>query len=626
MSESTRLELPQAAVRFAGDSGDGMQLTGTQFANEAAWAGNDLSTLPNFPAEIRAPAGTLFGVSSFQIQFGSETVHTPGDRVDVLIAMNPAALKVNLQDLKLGGILLVNTNAFTKQNLQKAGYEKSPLDDKRLDERYRFLKVNVTDLTRGAVKSTGLAFRAADRCKNFFCLGIVSFLFARPIGVTVEWLKTKFGQKPKILEANTLAIKSGHAYAETMEWSGDIYDVAPATLSPGRYRQMTGNKALALGLAAAAHMAGRPMVYGAYPITPASDVLHELAVHKNFKVRTFQAEDEIAAMGAVVGAAFGGAIAVTGTSGPGLALKSEALGLAVITELPLVVLNVQRGGPSTGLPTRTEQSDLLQAMYGRNGDCPMIVLAPQTPGDCFFVAYEAVRLSIKYMTPVLVLSDGYIANGAEPWKIPLVKDLKPIEVRYAPPREATDPAFLPYARNEKTLARPWAIPGTKGLEHRIGGLEKENLTGNVCYDPDNHDLMIRLREDKVSRVTADIPPLEIIGDDEGDLLIIGWGSTYGAIRASTEKARSDGFKVSATHIRYLNPFPPDLGPLMARFKKILIPEINRGQLLKMIRAEFVVDAAGLNRVRGMPLSTTDIRSAIDQLLAKTMADKKEVLS
>ncbi|MHC4830139.1 MAG: 2-oxoacid:acceptor oxidoreductase subunit alpha, partial [Planctomycetota bacterium] len=465
-----RGQLARAVVRFAGDSGDGMQLTGSQFANEVAWAGNDLATLPNFPAEIRAPAGTLFGVSSFQIQFGSQSVYTPGDTVDCLVTMNPAAFKVHLPDLKPNGILLVNSYEFNKKNLLRAGFESNPLEaDPNLRDRYRVLDMDVTELTRGAVKPVGLSFKDADRCKNFFCLGVISFLYNRPIDVTVDWLKVKFKKRPQIYEANVLALKAGHAFAETMEWQGQVYDVEPASLPAGTYRQITGNRAIALGLVAASTRANRPLVYGAYPITPASDILHELAVFKNYRVRTLQAEDEIAACCATIGAAFGGAIAVTGTSGPGVALKGEAMGLAVSVELPIVVINVQRGGPSTGLPTKTEQSDLLQGMFGRNGECPMIVLAPATPGECFDMGYEAVRLATKYMTPVLVLSDGYLANGAEPWRVPDVSSLPPVEVKYAAPREsADDPDFQPFTRDDNTLARPWAIPGTKGLEHRIG--------------------------------------------------------------------------------------------------------------------------------------------------------------
>ena len=607
-----RAELTSVVARFAGDSGDGMQLTGTQFAHEVAWAGNDLATLPNYPAEIRAPAGTLFGVSSFQIQFGSIAIHTPGDQVDVLMAMNPAAYRVHLKDLKPNGVLIVNSSEFTKNNLSKAGYTANPLDDIDLTRKYRFYRIDITKLTREALKDSGLNFKEIDRSKNLFCLGLVSWLYNRPIEPSIEGLKKKFGKKPQILDANVKALRAGYNYGETMEGTGEVYDLTPAHLPAGRYRQITGNQAIAIGMVAAATKAGRPLVYGAYPITPASDILHELAMYKRFQVRTFQAEDEIAAVGAAIAASFGGAIGSTGTSGPGIALKAEAIGLAVMTELPLVIIDVQRGGPSTGLPTKTEQADLMQAMYGRNGECPVIVLAPATPGDCFYIAYEAVRLAVKYMHPVMVLSDGYLANGSEPWRIPDLAKLPEVPVHFA-----TEPnGFQPYSRDERTLARPWAIPGTPGLEHRIGGIEKQHITGNVNYEPENHDFMVRLREAKVKRVAQEIPPLEIIGKPEGELLVVGWGCTYGAIRTAVESAQADGLPVSAIHIRHLNPLPPDLGPILSRFKKILIPEINRGQLRRILRAEFLVDAAGLNRVRGLPLPSTEIRAAIDHMLGR----------
>jgi 2-oxoglutarate ferredoxin oxidoreductase subunit alpha len=609
-SAQPREPLSIATVRFAGDSGDGMQLTGSQFAHEVAWAGNDLATLPNYPAEIRAPAGTLYGVSSFQIQFGSVPVFTPGDKLDALIAMNPAALKVHLPDLRNGGILIVNTDAFVARNLQKAGYDASPLDDPALAERYRLFDIGVSTLTHRAVENVGLSHKEAERCKNFFCLGVVSWLFNRPVTNTLSWLAQKFAKRPKIQEANARALKAGNAYADTLEMVGAAYDVAPAKLPAGLYRRISGNQALSMGLVAASVKADLPLIYGSYPITPASDILHELARHRNFRVRTFQAEDEIAAVGATVGAAFGGAIGVCGTSGPGVALKAEAIGLAVMTELPIIVVNVQRGGPSTGLPTRTEQADLLQALYGRNGECPMIVLAPATPGDCFFMAYEAVRLALRYMTPVMLLTDGFLGNGSEPWQVPDHEALAPMELRFT-----TDPeGFQPYARDEQTLARPWAVPGTPGLEHRIGGLEKEYGTGNVCYDPDNHDRMIRLREEKVQRVTRDIPPLEILGEPQGELLVVGWGSTYGSIRVAVERARAAGRSVSAVHVRHLSPLPPDLGPLLQRFGTVLVPEINRGQLRKILRAEFLIDVVGLNLVRGLPLSAADIQGAIESVL------------
>ncbi len=596
-----------AVVRFAGDSGDGMQLTGQQFAIETAFAGNDLVTLPDFPAEIRAPAGTLYGVSSFQIQFGSGKVWTHGDKVDVLIVMNPAAFKVHLPDLKPSGILIVNTDAFTKSNLAKAGYDASPLVDETLKGSYRVFEVPLSKLTREALAETGLAHRDAERSKNIFALGIVSWLYDRPLAPTRTLLESKFGKKPQILEANLLALDAGHRYAEATELFTEYYRVEPAELEKGTYRSISGNQALAWGLLAAARASGRPMVYGAYPITPASDLLHELANHKNFRVRTFQAEDEISAIGATIGASFGGALGVCGTSGPGLALKGEALGLAVMVELPLVVVNVQRGGPSTGLPTKTEQSDLLQAFYGRNGECPLVILAPRTPSDCFTMAYEAARISIRYMTPVLLLSDGYLATGSEPWKLPDLAALKPVEFNLA-----TDPeTFQPYARDAETLARPWAIPGTPGLEHRVGGLEKKHITGNVNYEPDNHDLMTRLREEKVKRVQREIPPIEVVGDQSGQVLVIGWGSTYGAISAAIEESREAGLKVGHVHLRHLNPLPADLLDVIGRFERVLVPEINRGQLVRLLRAEFAIPAVGFNRVRGMPLRLPELVEAIE---------------
>ncbi|GIW72120.1 MAG: 2-oxoglutarate oxidoreductase subunit KorA [Planctomycetota bacterium] len=611
-SRGERTPLVSAVVRFAGDSGDGMQLTGSQFAHEVAWAGNDLATLPTFPAEIRAPAGTLYGVSSFQIQFGSVRVLTPGDRLDALVAMNPAALKVHLGDLEPGGLLIVNRNAFDQRNLARAGYRDNPLEDPALAERYRLHAIEVSRLTHEAVAGLGLGHKDAERCKNFFCLGLVSWVYGRPIEPTIEWLQRRFAREPALLEANRRALLAGHAFAETAEIFGEAYRVEPAVLPPGTYRRISGNQALALGLVTAAVRAGRPLLYGSYPITPASDILHEMARHRNFGVRPFQAEDEIAAMGAAIGAAFGGAIGVCGTSGPGLALKAEGLGLAVMAELPVVVIDVQRGGPSTGLPTRTEQADLLQALYGRNSEAPLIVLAPATPGECFQMAYEAVRLALKYMVPAILLSDGYLANGSEPWRIPDPEELPPIEVQQPPAAAAG--RFAPYARDERTLARPWAVPGMPGLEHRIGGLEKEHISGNVSYDPDNHDLMVRLREEKVRRAAAEIPPLEVQGEDAGQLLVVGWGSTYGAIRVAVERVRARGRAVSAVHLRYLNPLPPDLGPLLGRFRRVLVPEINRGQLRRVLRAEFGCDAVGFHRVRGMPLAVGEIEQAIEALL------------
>ena len=602
--------LDRAVVRFAGDSGDGMQLTGEQFTTEAAWAGNDISTLPNFPAEIRAPAGTLFGVSSFQLQFGSRRVYTPGDRLDCLVAMNPAALKVHLADLKEGGLLILNTSAFEKKNLDRAGYASNPLDDTALTERYRVHKIDITRLTVDALAGLPLNAKEKDRCKNFFALGLVSWIYTRPIEPTLDWIKKRFAKNADVAEANTRALKAGYHFGDTAEIFAECYGVEPAEMAPGVYRSMTGNRALAWGILAAAQRTGLPVVYGAYPITPASDILHELSMHKRFHVRTFQAEDEIAAVGAIIGAAFGGGIGLCATSGPGLALKSEGIALAVMAELPIVVFDIQRGGPSTGLPTKTEQADLLQALYGRNSECPVVVIAPATPGDCFFIAYEAIRLAVKYMVPVIVLSDGYLANGAEPWLIPDPKNLPDIDVRFR-----TDPeGFQPYAREEATLARPWVRPGTPGLEHRIGGLEKQHVTGNVSYDPDNHDLMVRLRAEKVRRVAQEIPPTTINGPAGGDLLVVGWGGTYGAITAAVEDAQAAGQSVASIHLRHLCPLPPDLGQILRQYRRVLVPEINSGQLVRVLRAEYLVDAVGFNRVRGVPLATQEILEVIQQLL------------
>src|SRR5581483_4324676 len=609
-SPKPRRILDRAVVRFAGDSGDGMQVTGEQFTTEAAWAGNDLATFPNFPAEIRAPAGTLFGVSSFQLQFGSRRVYTPGDRLDCLVAMNPAALKVHLPDLKEGGLLILNTSAFEKKNLDRAGYATNPLDDSALGERYRLHKIDITRLTVDALAGLPLNAREKDRCKNFFALGLVSWIYTRPIEPTLDWIKKRFTKSADVAEANTRALKAGYHFGETAEIFAECYGVEPAEMPPGVYRSMTGNRALAWGILAAAQRTALPVVYGAYPITPASDILHELSQHKRFHVRTFQAEDEIAAVGAVIGAAFGGAIGICGTSGPGLALKSEGIALAVMAELPIVVFDIQRGGPSTGLPTKTEQGDLLQALYGRNSECPVVVLAPATPGDCFFIAYEAIRIAVRYMVPVIVLSDGYLANCAEPWLIPDPTKLPDIDVRFR-----TDPeGFHPYAREEATLARPWVRPGTPGLEHRIGGLEKQHITGNVSYDPDNHDLMVRLRAEKVRRVAQEIPPTTINGPAAGDLLVVGWGGTYGTVTAAVEDAQASGLVVASLHLRHLNPLPPDLGQILHQYRRVLVPEINSGQLVRVLRAEYLVDAVGFNRVRGVPLTTQDVLEAIHQMV------------
>ena len=602
--------LTRAVVRFAGDSGDGMQVTGEQFTTEAAWSGNDISTLPNFPAEIRAPTGTLFGVSSFQVQFGSQRVHTPGDDVDALVVMNPAALKVHLKDLKPGGLLIVNSSAFDVRNLTKAGYASNPLDDTAVTQKYRMHTVDIASLTKESLKDLDLDTREKERCKNFFALGLISWVYTRPLEPTLTAIGIRFKKNPVFVEANTRVLKAGHAYGETAELFAEHYGIEKADLPPGQYRSITGNKAMAWGLLAAAERTGVPVVFGAYPITPASDILHELSGHKNFKVRTFQAEDEIAAVAAAIGASYGGALGVTCSSGPGIALKGEAIGLAVMTELPLVVIDIQRGGPSTGLPTKTEQADLMQSLYGRNSDSPMVVIAPATPGDCFFMAYEAVRIAVKYMVPVMVLSDGYVANGSEPWLIPDVTKLPPIPIAYR-----TDPVgFGAYKRDEVTLARPWVKPGTPGLEHRIGGIEKADGTGHISYEADNHDKMVRLRAEKVKRVANDIAPLVLDGDDTGDVLVVGWGGTYGAITATVELAREQGQKVTAVHLRHLNPLPNDLAPLFKRFKRVLVPEINSGQLIKVLRAEYLVDAVGFNRVRGQPLQVQELLQAINALI------------
>jgi 2-oxoglutarate ferredoxin oxidoreductase subunit alpha len=608
-AEKPRRGLERAVVRFAGDSGDGMQLTGEQFTTESAWAGNDLATLPNFPAEIRAPAGTLFGVSSFQLQFGSQRVYTPGDRLDCLVAMNPAALKVHLRDLKPGGLLIVNTNAFDKRNLDKAGYPANPLEDPALSERYRLHKVDMTALTLEAVKDLALNQKEKERTKNFFALGLVSWIYSRPLEPTLDWIKKKFAKNARIAEANTRVLKAGHAFGETAEFFAEHYTVEAAEMPPGLYRAMTGNRALAWGLLAAAERSKLPIVYGAYPITPASGILEELAMHKRFRIRTIQAEDEIAAVTAAIGASFGGAIGVTGSSGPGIALKGEGIGLAVTAELPLVIFNIQRAGPSTGMPTKTEQADLMQALYGRNSESPVVVLAPATPGDCFYVAYEAVRIAAKYMVPVIVLSDGFLANGSEPWLIPDVSTLPAIDVQFRTEKEG----FFPYLRDPATLARPWVRPGTPALEHRIGGIEKQDVTGNISYDPENHDHMVRTRAEKVRRVAQEIPPTSINGPATGDLLVVGWGGTYGAITAAVERSQAEGLAVASIHLRYLNPLPPDLGHILREYRKVLVPEINSGQLVRVLRAEYLVDAVGFNRVRGLPLASDEICDAIKQL-------------
>jgi 2-oxoglutarate/2-oxoacid ferredoxin oxidoreductase subunit alpha len=602
--------LDTVTIRFAGDSGDGMQLTGSRFTSATADAHNDLATLPDFPAEIRAPAGSLPGVSGFQLHFADHDILTPGDAPDVLVAMNPAALQTNLGDLVSGGTLIVNTDAFTKGNLKKAGYAANPLEDGSL-EGYRVFQVPITSMTVGALDRFDLGNKEKQRSKNMFALGLMCFMFSRPTQGTEEWLRTKFARSPDLAEANIAAFRAGWAFGETTEIFSHRYEVPPAKLPPGTYRQITGNQALSYGLIAAAQLAGLPLFLGGYPITPASDILHELSRHKQFGVKTVQAEDEIAGIGASLGAAFTGALAATVTSGPGVALKAETIGLALSTELPLIIVNVQRGGPSTGLPTKTEQSDLLQAMYGRNGDAPVPIIAPTTPGDCFGAAIEAARIALTYRTPVFLLSDGYLANGAEPWKVPDVADLPDLRgcVRFATEPNA-DGEFWPYLRDEGTLARPWAVPGTPGLEHRIGGLEKSDGRGNISYDPDNHHRMTVLRKQKVEGIAADIPLLEVDGDEDADVLVAGWGSTYGPIRQAVRKVRQQGRKVARVHFRHLNPFPANTEDVVRRYRRVVVPEMNTGQLSLLLRAQFLVDARGYNRVRGLPFTTQELAAEL----------------
>ncbi len=602
-------ELETVTIRFAGDSGDGMQVTGTQFTSTAAILGNDISTLPDFPAEIRAPAGSLPGVSGYQLNFSSRDIRTPGDEPNVLVAMNPAALKTNIKDLEQGGILVLNTDEFTENNLKKAAYAANPIEDGSLSS-YRVFKLPITSLTLKALEGTKLPFKQQERCKNFYALGLMYWLYDRPMEPTLKWISDKFGTKPEIAEANVLALKAGYNYADTTEIFTTHYHVGKAQIKPGKYRNITGNEATAIGFITAAQLTGRPLFYGSYPITPASDVLHELSKHKNFGVKTFQAEDEIAAIGAAIGASFAGHIGLTGTSGPGVALKSEAIGLAVMTELPLVIIDVQRGGPSTGLPTKTEQADLLQAMFGRNSECPVGIVAPATPGDCFHMAVEAVRLATKYMSPVFFLSDGYLGNGSEPWEIPAVDSLPKMKVEFRTETEG----FFPYLRDEATLARPWAIPGTPGLEHRIGGIEKQNITGNVNYDPENHDFMVRLRAEKIERMQQDIPDIEVFGAPEGKVLVLGWGSTYGSITTAVEQLREQGHAVSAAHLRYLNPFPKNLGDILRKFDTVIIPELNLGQLAMLVRAKFLVDAVSYSQVKGKPFKVSSLVNKVKEYL------------
>ena len=619
-SQKEANSIPNATVRFAGDSGDGMQLAGMQFTDTSAVFGNDIATLPDFPAEIRAPAGTVAGVSGFQINFAPGTIFTPGDRVHALIAMNPAALKANIADVEAGGIVIANESEFKKLNLRKAGYEEgyNPLEDEELQRRYKIFPVPITRLTEESLADSGMGAKDVGRCKNMFALGLVYWLYDRPLETTVGYLNNYFGKKKnrqEVADANISALKAGHAFGETAEAFPTRYEVSKAPIEPGLYRRITGNEATAMGLITASHLAGKTLIYCTYPITPASDILHQLAAMRHFGVKTFQAEDEIAAMCATVGVSFAGQLGVTGTSGPGLALKAEAVGLGVMTELPMVIVNVQRGGPSTGLPTKNEQADLLQALYGRNGESPVVVVAPQSPSDCFQMAIEATRIALDSMVPVILLSDNYIANGAEPWLIPDPESLEPITVRHPEAKSDDDETpFMPYARDEK-LARPWAVPGTKGLEHRIGGLEKQDGTGNVNYTPENHQHMVETRQKKVDLVADRVSPLEVVGDQEGDVLVVGWGGTYGAITTAVANQRAKGKRVSQAHMRFLNPMPKNTEDVLKRFKKVLVAELNCGQLRMLIRAKYCVDAKGLNKVEGQPFLVEELETAIEQILA-----------
>ncbi|QDS95413.1 2-oxoglutarate oxidoreductase subunit KorA [Roseimaritima multifibrata] len=596
-------------VRLAGDSGDGMQLLGTQLTNTSALAGNDVATFPDFPAEIRAPRGTRAGVSGFQVQFASEEIFTPGDTLDCLVVMNPAALVTNLGDLRKGGILVVNEDGFIEKEFKLAKLDKNPLEDEILESTYRVVKVSMTKLTRAAVAEHGLSVKLADRCKNFFAMGLVYWLFGRSLEPTLRFIEAKFGRLPEVAQANESALRAGWAFGETTEAFGISYRVDAAELNPGTYKNVMGNQAMAWGLLAAAELSGKEMFYGSYPITPASDILHELTKFKNFGVRTFQAEDEIAAVCATIGAAFGGTMGVTASSGPGIALKAEAMGLGMIMELPMLVVNVQRGGPSTGLPTKTEQSDLLQVMFGRNGESPLPILAPQSPGDCFAVAVEAWRLAVECMTPVVILSDGYIANGSEPWKIPDVASIEPIVVKHPEGQSADGDPFMPYQRDEN-LARPWAIPGTEGLMHRIGGLEKEDGTGNVSYDPANHQHMTDTRAQKVAMIADRVPEQELFGAESGDVLVVSWGGTYGACHTAVQRCQQAGLSVSHAHVRYLNPLPRNLGTMLKQFKTVLVPELNMGQLRMLLRHHYLVDCIGVNKVQGKPFTVTELVEAI----------------
>jgi 2-oxoglutarate ferredoxin oxidoreductase subunit alpha len=618
-------QIDRVVIRFAGDSGDGMQLTGERFTSETAAFGNDLSTLPDFPAEIRAPAGSPAGVSGFQLHFSDHDILTPGDAPNVLVAMNPAALRSNITDLPRGADLVVNGDSFTPGNLKKAGYAVNPLDDGSLDE-FRVHRVPLTSLTIEAVGAVdGVNKKEAERAKNMFALGLMSWMYHRPIDGTVDFLRSKFAKRPEIAEANVRAFNAGHAYGETTESFSVTYEVAPAKMKPGTYRNISGNMALSYGLVAASKLTGLPLYLGSYPITPASDILHELSKHKRFGVRTFQAEDEIAGIGAALGAAFGGSLGVTTTSGPGVCLKSEAVGLAISLELPLLVIDVQRGGPSTGLPTKTEQGDLLQALFGRNGEAPLPVIAPRSPSDCFYAAIEAARLATKYRTPVIMLSDGYLANGSEPWMLPAAGELPDLKVTFATEANAPDGSgdFWPYLRDPQTLARPWAVPGTPGLEHRIGGLEKADGSGGISYSPENHEQMTRLRAAKIDGIAHDIPPLEVDDPDGGaEVLVLGWGSTYGPVAAAARRVRAGGQQVAHAHLRHLHPFPANTGDVLRRYDKVLIPEMNLGQLALLIRARFLVDAISYDRVRGLPFKAAELAGVIRDVITGVPAEEE----
>ena len=610
MTSKSHLELDRVTIRFAGDSGDGMQLTGTQFTNTSAVVGNDLATFPDFPAEIRAPAGTLPGVSSFQVQIGEVDIHTPGDDPDVLVAMNPAALKVNLPLLPKGGTVIVDTANFTRRNLEKAGYDQSPLEDASLDG-YNLIEVDLTKLTLAALEGLELDNKAKTRCKNFCALGMMYWMYTRPLEPTKEWVERKFARKPVLAEANKLALQAGYNYANTTDMMPSSFEIKPASIQAGTYRSISGNQALALGLIVASKQVGLPMFLGTYPITPASDILHELSKYKEYGIITFQAEDEIAAVCAAIGASYGGSLAVTSTSGPGMALKSEAIGLAVKTELPLVIINVQRAGPSTGMPTKTEQSDLLQSLFSRNGESPIAIISASRPTDCFDVAREAAEIAVRFMTPVILLSDGYIANGTGPWKIPDPESFESISIR----RPVDPGTYQPYKRDEKYLARAWAIPGMPGFEHRIGGLEGQNETGNVSYDPKNHEVMSQIRQDKIDRIADFVPEQEVAGPPEGDLLVVSWGGTYGSVYSAVIQAQKEGKSVAHAHVRYLSPLPRNMEMLLKRYKRVLVPELNFGQLSKILQYTYGLQVESLNKLQGQPFKIREIKQAIDALLS-----------